>query len=335
MSFENLILLCANCHREIDNDTSAISISKMREWKHNRNKEIETHFTQIHSTFDGLRNAVDPILRRNREIFNNYGPGDSDQRDTERYKLWLKFENEILANNRCLELALSKNKILLPQENQEIVDTFISHVREFEETRGNNSIFRLCLFPQELLSIFGIEEALVGLPPNFSALQNFVSRLINTNRFVSLCLDAEPHLIYLECGFQETLRLEDRPRVQQIFWNGYFFKPKITDLRIQDLTFFVQWVRRNGVSCECDDLHDLSSWTLDGKHKIKVKLCYKYVLSLLDLYMMTLTPGDTVVNMHRWNGAPIGNDAHEYASQIGVRLFSQSDFFKFVHRSLK
>ena len=97
--------------------------------------------------------------------------------------------------------------------------------------------------------------------------------------------------------------------------------------------FFVQWLCRNNILYEFADIDNLTILTLNGKYKIK--LCYKYVLSLSDVHMMTLDKGDMVVNLHNWNNAPISEDARKYSSQIGVRLFSQNDFFQFAHNNIK
>lgn len=332
VSFENLILLCGNCHTQTDHNRTEATVGWLQACKKNRNIEIEGRFTKRCASFEKLKESVTPILKRNGQIFDSYGPA-KESHIAERYKLWLKFEGELVSNNRRLELILTKNKNLLLKENQEIVDQFVAHAREFMVTRDDNQIRRACLFPQELLSIFGMAEALVGFPPNLSALQNFVSQLIQTDSFVSLELNERPHLTYFDKGEKVTLMLEDRPRVQQIFWNGHFFKPQSTDVRIENLVFFVQWLYKNNIIYEFTNMDNLTILTLNDKYKIK--LCYKYILSLSDVHMMTLDKGDMVVNLHNWNNAPISKDAHEYSFQIGVLLFSQNDFFKFAHNNIK
>ena len=332
VSFENLLLLCGNCHTQIDSSRTEATIDQLKEWKANRNVEIERRFERQYESFEELKEAVTPILVRNGQIFDSYGPNGGSQ-GRERHELWLKFEDEIISNNRRLALILTTNRGLLPKENRAIVNRFVAHAREFIATRDDHRVLRLCLFPKELLSIFGIAEALVGYPPNLSALQNLVSHLINADRFITLKLDEEPYIRYHENGEHVTLRLEDRPRVQQVFWNGHFFIPQSTEVRIENLMFFVQWLRKNGIRFEFADMHRLTVLTLNGVYV--VQLCYKYVLSLADVHMMTLQEGDMVVNLHNWNDAPISEDAHSYASQIGVRLFSQNKFFIFAHKNLK
>ena len=333
LSFDNLILLCQRCHTLTERSTAENTSSRLREWKNYRNDEIEEQFAKSYGSFNDLKKPVTPLLQRNGQIFGNYGPTNDEPNSPERHKLWLQFESEIVSNNRQLELILTANQNLLPRENQDIVDEFVAHAREFMATRKNNPRLRACLFPEKLLSVFGLAEALIGVPPNLSALQNFVSYLIRTHRFISLELDQEPCLTYLDNGEVVMLMLEDRPRVQQIFWNGHFFQPHSTDVRIGSLIFFARWLGKNNIRYEFTDMTNLTELILNGKHKIK--LCYQYVLSISDVHMMTLKEGDIVVNLHNWNGAPTSKDAHEYASAVRARLFSQNDFFKFAHRDIK
>ena len=332
-SFENMILLCTKCHTKIDKDATFPRASKLPQWKQHRNAEIATRFAKCYNSFSELKDTVVPILNRNGQIFAHYGPESDESQSAERHKLWLKFEDEIISNNSRLELLLTNNLHLFPAENQDVIDNFATHTHEFVVTRRDSQTPRISLFPQELLSIFGITPVITGLPSNLSALQNFVSHLIDDRRFISLSLTEVPCLTYLDHESKMTLLLEDRHRMQQIFWNGKFFRPKSTKVRIRDLVFFVGYFHQYGVECEFPDTTNLTVLLLEDKHK--VILCCEYLLSLADVHKMALSEGDIVVNVHHWNNAPISEEAHQYASQIGVRLFSQNDFFRFWHRNLK
>lgn len=333
VSFDNLLLLCSNCHTQVDGNRTEATVTQLKEWKRNRNDAIVRQFEKQYASFRELKEVVTPLLERNRQIFDSYGPLNDAPDNPERHDIWLRFEGEIISNNRCLEIILTKNKKLFPRENQEIVDSFVAHAREFTQTRRENTVSRLHLFPLPLLSIFGISQASDRFPPNLSALQNFVSHLRREERFISLQLNEDPRLIYLNEGAKVTLMLKDRPRVQQIFWNGQFFRPQRTDVRIESFVFFIQWLYRNRIRYKFTDMDKLTTITLNSKYR--VKLCYKYILSLSDLYSMTLSSGDIVINLHNWNGAPISQEARKYASQINIKLFSQQDFFIFAHRYIK
>ena len=333
VSFDNLILLCKPCHTQIDQTRKQATIGILREYKQNRNKEIQQRFTMSCHSFKTLSDLVIPILKRNRQIFENYGPKGDPTEDPKRHQLWLKFESDIIANNRKLELILTSNKPLLHIESCRIIDEFIAHSHEFVATRYDQDSPRLLLFPQNLLSIFGLEESLVGISPNLSALQNLINYLQKTQQFVSLMLVGEPRLIYLDNGQQQTLQLKDRYRLQQVFWTGGFYKPNTTELRTDTLIFFLKWLNRNNIRHRFEDISDLTVLMLNDTQR--VKLCYPYVLSLSDLHLMTLSEGNIVVNLYNWNGGKISHDAETYASEIGVQLFTQDEFFKFARRKLR
>ena len=173
LSFGNLLLLCSNCHMQIDKSRTETTINQLKEWKANRNEEVKKHFANRYGSFEELKEVVTPILKRNEQIFKNYGPETDTEVSEDRHKLWLKFQDDLISNNRRLEIILTKNKHLLHKENWEVVDEFTAHVHEFIKTRNEKDIQRVHLFPQELLSIFEIAEALVGFPPNLSAGSKF------------------------------------------------------------------------------------------------------------------------------------------------------------------
>ena len=334
VSFDNLVLLCGNCHTLTEHNRTKYTLSQLREWKNNRNSEIEGRFARRYGSFKELQRDVTPLLKRNGQIFDSYGPANDQTHSAERYKLWLKFESEIIANNRRLELMLTKNQDLLHMENQTVVDLFVAHSREFITTRDDSQVQRVHLFPQDLLSIFGLEESLSRYPPSLSALQNFLSYLIDMDRFVSLQLNGEPCVEYLDKGTNVVINLRDRPRMQQIFWSGRFFKkPDSTDMRIENLIFIVQWLNRNNIRYEFTNITDLTEMVLNGKFIMKLR--YDYVLSVSDMHRMTLNRGDIVVNLNNWGGTPISKDAYDYATKIRVHLFAQGEFFRFAHSNLK
>ena len=334
VSFENLILLCRNCHTHVDQNRNGTTTDTLRRWKQNRNREIESHFTQQFTTFQQLCDAVVPVLIRNGQIFDSYGPHGNDPNDAERQHLWAKFEGEIICNNRRLVLILEKNKRLLHPENQDIVDTFSMHASEFTNTRGNSSISRANLFPSELLSIFGLNRHEdIGFPPSVSALQNFISCLIRENRFIELRLDTTQTLTYRDGGAKVCLNLQDRPRIQQVFWNGRFYRPQSTSVRLENLIFFTQWLRRNRIVYEIGNYDEITKLLLNKKYR--VKLCYAYCLSRSDLDEIEVEKDLIVVNLHNWNNGPVSSEAHAFAKEIGMKLLNQNQFFVLAHRRIK
>ena len=335
-SFQNLILLCRTCHVTIDSGNNTTTTDMLRRWKSDRANEIEGRFVHRFPTFSQLSSAIVPLLKRNSQIFDSYGPYNDDPNDIERQNLWTRFEGEIACNNRRLVLLLEANKGLLHPENQEIVGKFSMHASEFISTRGDAQASRQHLFPRELLSVFGLNRNEdIGLPPSVAALQNFISHLIRKGSFISLRLDAKQTLTYKDNGARDptVLNLNDRPRMQQVFWNGRFYRPKSTNLRLESLVFFTQWLRRNRIAYEIPDYGQITELLLNKKYR--VKLCYEYCLSRSDLDDIALAQGLIVVNLHNWNDGPVSSEASAFADKVGVRLFNQNEFFVFAHRRIK
>ena len=69
-------------------------------------KELDSRFTQRFPAFRELSAAIVPILRRNGQIFDSYGPYSDDPNDAERQNLWTRFEGEIACNSKRLVLLL-------------------------------------------------------------------------------------------------------------------------------------------------------------------------------------------------------------------------------------
>ena len=121
--------------------------------------------------------------------------------------------------------------------------------------------------------------------------------------------------------------------MQQVFWNGRFYTPKSTNLRLESLVFFAQWLHRNHIDCEIKDYNEITRLRLNKNHT--VKLCYEYCLSRSDLDEIELVEGLIVVNLHNWNDGPVSSEATAFADEVGVRLYNQNQFFIFAHRQIK
>ena len=69
-SFENLVILCPNCHTEYDKN-SAFSPEEVKSWKRIRAYDLKRFFHKKYNTFDELKNEAVPLLLENREYFIN------------------------------------------------------------------------------------------------------------------------------------------------------------------------------------------------------------------------------------------------------------------------
>ena len=332
VSFENLLALCRNCHKMIDDNRGQWPSDKLRYWKKNRNSEIRQRFTDRFMSFEDLKTIVVPILERNGRIFDSYGPTGDPSIDVNRHKLWLRFEGELISNNQRLGQILIANIDLLHQENKNIVQDFLDHAKEFVNTRGDEPVSRERLFPVELNSVFGIERINGSPVANISPLQNFIKQLVHDDRFVNLELVPDQVLTYRQEGRVQELHLNDRPRIQQLYWSGRFYSPQTSDVRYGSLVFILCWLAQRGIHYEWHDVTNLTEVTIAEKYN--VKFVYKYLLSDFDLYEVADRKNLIVVNLHIWGDNEVDLPKTKKVSEIGVHVLGQSEFFRFAYDRL-
>ena len=327
-SFDNLLLLCLPCHREIDSNRTPETINLLRSWKAGRQQVSQARFGHRYPSFDALCSEVLPLLRRNQTLFDSYGPDPSDPAESSRQSLWETFEPELLANNSRLALLFATNKHLFHQENWQTILTYVDHAKEFSKTRTKGPSERRLLFPLELLEVFGLEHENKKLPPSVAALQNLIASLKDEGRFISLELEPNQILVYTEEKDVVELDLNNRAYCQQIFWNGRFFRPQTTKLRLETLVRFLKRIKRRKMSYSFDDYRDLTEVKISRKWNIKIY--YEYTLGIEELRDVELRENLIAVNTHIWNNAPITDDAIEYAKCSGFEVMTHDQFFSFA-----
>lgn len=145
-------------------------------WKKTRREELKKFFGRKFETFEDLKEEVAPILWENKIIYEKYYLNDQKI-------LWDKFEGKILANNKKLKALLSGNLDLIQRHshksysNLAIVQTFLAHVDEFEETRTESEKTREILFPKEINSMFGIAPVQDFIIPSTESLELLIKNL--------------------------------------------------------------------------------------------------------------------------------------------------------------
>ena len=321
-SFDNLIVLCRNCHKLYEPLDKPEEMKKLRQWKIRRNKKLESNFAVNLKTFNELEGRVKPFLKRNYQIFVDYGP---DTNDPEAYELWRKFEPLLVSNNKKILLLLRKNINLLLRGNQKIVDKFEAHADEFEITREGCDGVRQKLFPKGLLSLFDIEEEYEPLY-YVNPLQNFIGKLQQENQFISLSF-FPPEITYFEDDKKRKLNLENGARVCQLFFNKYAYRPHRTDMPFKHLQFTLKCLDQSSVLWNFENCSDLTIITVSNTARIK--LFYSYRLSKEDLQMAGLDPSVVryVVNLSRWGGGGVTEDALAYGRQLGLKGVMDFDEF--------
>ncbi|WP_330111681.1 HNH endonuclease signature motif containing protein [Cetobacterium somerae] len=323
-SFENLIILCPNCHTDFDKNF-AFSSDEVKGWKQNRKDEFEKIFGEKYKTFNELKIAVFPLLLENKTIYEEYYLNDQKE-------LWNKFENKILINNEKLKKLLENNFNLFQSHeskafsNLEIVRVFLTHIDEFKATRLDKEKSRYILFPKEINSMFGIEPIEGSFLPSVESLEILISKLNNESKVTNISIGNDKP--YIEFVDGERIFLNDTPRLRQLYYEyGCFRSAKV---RLESLNFALKYIISRGLGFEFLNYNNLREILVN---KVKIIFVYEYCLSKMALINLSPEIDSIVVNLHNWNGKScISVEANNFSKTLGVTLLTMDDFYGYISK---
>ena len=324
-SFENLVLLCPNCHTNFDKN-NAFTPQEILSWKKTRQEELKNFFEKKFTTFEELEAAVVPLLMENKTIYENYYKKNNK-------KLWDKFEPVILINNRKLKLLLKTNLNLIQKQQEEwysnlvSIHLFMAHIEEFEATRGDDEKNREILFPVEINSIFGVVPVEESLIPSTECLELLIKKLKEQEKFVAIEMGVEhPCILMVENNKTVQVFLDDAPRLRQIYYNYKCFKK--TNVRLESLNFALKYIRNKKVPFKFINDENLREISINH---IKMIFVYEYCLGQVKLMEMLPEEDTVIVNLHNWNGEScISRQAYERAEKMNVKLLTMDAFYEYV-----
>lgn len=326
-SFENLIILCPNCHTIFDK-VDGFDINNIRNWKKIRKEEVDKYFSKKFSTFKELEKNIVPLLTRNMEIYDNYFLEDNKT-------MWDEFEDEILINNDRIKNLLEKNIELIQDHkykdysNRAIINEFISHIKEFSRTRNNKGA-RTVLYPSKVNSIFGIEPIYGKIIPSVEALENLIKKLKDEGITIHLELtDIFPHIELQREDKTEIIHLEDTARLRQFYANyNTLFSP--TNMRLDSLIYIMKYIKSRKIPFSYKDTSNIKEIRINN---INIIFVYQYCLSKKFLEEIMPDEGSVIVNLHHWNGnSCISSEAKNFAKTLNVTLLTKDDFYEFANQ---
>jgi len=135
-SYDNLILLCANCHTTIDKAPADFPDEMIRGWKRKHVERIASLFGAVeYPDRVTARKAIEPALAENRAVFDQLGP-DNDYRadpESELAGVWQrKMRSIILPNNRKILTVVDANSRHLNAAERKTLEAFRQHVDDLE-----------------------------------------------------------------------------------------------------------------------------------------------------------------------------------------------------------
>lgn len=325
-TFENLVLLCPNCHTDFDRN-NAFTPEEVLEWKKIRNKELERIFSKKYATFEELEKEVAPLLMENKTIYENYYLKDKRE-------LWNKFEAKILSNNRKLKMLFSANLNLIQHHinesysNLSYVQLFIAHAEEFEATRVDGEKIREILFPTEINSMFGIAPVRDTFLPSIESLELLIEKLKSHGKFEAVVMGINrPYIRIIENEKSIQVFLDDTPRLRQLYYDFDCFRS--ANVRLKSLNYALRLIRSRKVSYSFLSDSNLREIIIRNTKMIFV---YEYCLSQSDLMQLAPETSSIIVNLHNWNGEScISKQAYELAERMNVRLLTMEDFCEYIN----
>ena len=154
--YDNILILCLNCHRKIDHLEEKFKVEELLDWKKNHKDKIESLF--LIPKFENeteLLQSINDKLDENRQLFEDYGPfskiaqtGSPDAK-----KNWEKVcRKKILPNNKYIVQVIEKNKRIreYPWDVYRKMLGYKTHVDSFEENcLSTDKLDKYKTFPPE------------------------------------------------------------------------------------------------------------------------------------------------------------------------------------------
>lgn len=135
-AFENLVMLCANCHTKVDKAPQAFPDAMMLGWKREHAHKLRQLFGAVKFDIrEDARQVIEPLLAQNHAIFEQYGPHieaalNPESGAAEQWKR--KMLTRILPNSRRMLALLDANRHLLESGEKAILEQFRQHVDDLE-----------------------------------------------------------------------------------------------------------------------------------------------------------------------------------------------------------
>lgn len=158
-AYENLILLCANCHTLIDKAPEDFPDDQISKWKVEHVSRLNGLFgVRRYDTRTEACDAVDASLRENRIIHEKYNPSNEYNDDPES-DLALVWQNKvletILPNNRKILVIMEANRHLMTQFECEVMAEYQQHISDLEARHlTGEPVANAQRFPQGMVDLF-------------------------------------------------------------------------------------------------------------------------------------------------------------------------------------
>lgn len=157
-AYENLILLCANCHAMIDKAPNEFPDVVIRRWKRERVERLTALFGVTHlPSREAVRAIIEPLMRENKHILDEYGPETDARYDPESNsaEIWTrKILTQILPNNRRILSILDVNTDHIVGDERTVLEAFRQHIDDLS-ARHLEGITGGRRYPEGMMTMMG------------------------------------------------------------------------------------------------------------------------------------------------------------------------------------
>ena len=158
--FENLILLCPNCHTKIDKAPDSYPRDTLLEWKRNHFAKLAAKKgIMVYKDRGQARYAIAPLMAENKAIWAKFAPVDGSEfeydPESEAAKVWNRRILGVILPNHYLALAIIEaNQSLATEEELVLVAEYKEHVRGLSERHLCGVGSRAIRFPEAMERVF-------------------------------------------------------------------------------------------------------------------------------------------------------------------------------------
>lgn len=158
-TYDNLILLCPTCHRDVDKAPgSKFPAWMLHEWKvQHEARRLRIGAEEVYETSEKLRAAISMILVENHETWRQFGPQSEvalRNPASNVQRVWeMRRADKIVPNNRRIINVIRANQDRLTQTQAGAFAKFVIHAEAFEENLYDR-LDEYPLFPQQFAEAF-------------------------------------------------------------------------------------------------------------------------------------------------------------------------------------
>ncbi|HEX9929729.1 MAG TPA: HNH endonuclease [Pyrinomonadaceae bacterium] len=157
-NYDNLILLCPNCHTTIDKAEESFPEKLIFKWKNEHKARLAATFgIRRYELREQVRKVLRPIFAENKMIFDKYGP-NTDERynpESDMPTLWRrKIREFIIPNNRKILNIIIANYDFLNDDECSLFEEFKQHLDDFEKKHLYGEESSGLQFPKRISDIY-------------------------------------------------------------------------------------------------------------------------------------------------------------------------------------